>query len=1347
MRKLMFIALLFILPSTLLAKEVGKITAIQGLVEILRDGKPPAIEAKIDMQINEKDAIRTKSDSRAEITLLDGTVIKIAPRSRVDISEYLFDEKVVKATLGLPRGKVGAYVAKETTEKISLDPKANRFEIKTPVAVAGVRGTVPIVTHRANVTTVLVVTGRLYVFNPRIPERVAELVAGQVTTVREGQAPSPPRTVSPREIEREVRDITVPRREEQRRGELREPSPAEPRIGARTFPVEAERREIFSVFERLEGEGETPSRTLAQTIGQAGFMVRTEEIRTFTPPLTEVQTQLTSPPPPPPPPPPEPEPQPPPPPPPPEPTPQPQPEPQPPPPPPPPQPEPTPPPQPEPTPPPQPEPGPQPEPQPPEPPPSGGGGGTVPSYSINVEFLSATPGSVGLNFRASSSDQRAIRVQYRVCTYQDCGTWNYGNQGYENSPTITVPVQASTQTGYRIEFKAQDSSGIPSANTATYPSSSDYIYALFQQFSGDINGTSAIGKVSTIRGNISDADKGKGVYVITPSQHIGFTQSIAAGGGNISSNFWSLSASGGTGQGSTATYSNSRFTLITPQSVYRSSGSISATLSDGNINQIESQPSVREYPLGFSSKIDAAFHDYDSTEKKVYAIQDPNSAKFLLGITSDFTYPDSGTVSTSSSAVGVVSHNQGIWWGDWTRNDQSSNAEIKGFAAGYMKDSSNFDYMMYGLYSDFARKNLGLVSGNKGTGTNLFLDSVKVLDIEPQLTFKKVSGAFDQPVTNFWTNRIQGSYTGFFTSNQDNLAIGPTVIFTTSQGKISSATISPRHGSDGPIEPWGVFGIELGGTYSSQNPPTGLVLEFSGTHWDNRDGSQGTPDYWIGLVQDSQINNGLMSGTFLGKFMTPTHYGTMSGRMLGEMESDRWVGVILGEYGTDKLVELGSNVHLSGAKIYRNDLDDDLKDYTGTQSAEIVAYLGSDSSSQRLYSVGKIDPPENIVLQPGSSQSPGPGYVWVSPLADEMSEAYKVYAAGRIAPYEEGSEMRYAIDGNIFGILKNSGSYNGLFKGNITSLNSGHGVLTLEKAFSMEGTISGSAVFSSHSQITSEMSSTDVELVESGSVQGIQNKTVRAFLDSGNFGIGSIALGGTYSSVPQGEWYFAFRGAFGNDFTMEAISTGNIWGHENYILKNVIKGSTYGCYYDLAPSSPVTGIFIGETVGTFNPTGQKWQTATVGVFLETNTFLNNLSTLGSIGVPTVEVGNASFKYENENCSNNCFDSVQMNEVKFFSTATQQKPLIWATSNVQGSFKGTPAETSIQLSAISGASGNINFEITRWGSSTWAGKVYTDSAYPINLSGGSYSGEVHMRGVAAGTINDSSFSGTAAGYVK
>lgn len=209
MKKLIYsMFIIFIFIPQLFAQEVGKIKVIQGKVDIIREGKPPAMEAKLNQSIYPKDIIKTKTSSKVEIAFKDGTVIKIGQRSRVDISEYLLEGPILKAKIDLQQGRVEAYVSKDSVDKINSSPKANRFEIRTPIAVAGVRGTDFIVSHDANLTTtVIVISGKVYAYNINIPDQIIELQSGEMTIIKGINLPKPPFPITPQYLDKYQKTI------------------------------------------------------------------------------------------------------------------------------------------------------------------------------------------------------------------------------------------------------------------------------------------------------------------------------------------------------------------------------------------------------------------------------------------------------------------------------------------------------------------------------------------------------------------------------------------------------------------------------------------------------------------------------------------------------------------------------------------------------------------------------------------------------------------------------------------------------------------------------------------------------------------------------------------------------------------------------------------------------------------------------------------------------------------------------------------------------------------------------------------------------------------------------------
>lgn len=187
------------------AERIGAFSKVEGQVDVMRGGALPAVAAKAGDPVHVGDFIRTKTNARAEVTFSDGNLLKIAQRSRIDISEYLAAGSGDSRKFNLPRGKVQAVVTKGSP----TGKTANRFEIHTPNAVAGVRGTEFFVFHDRNVTGILVKEGSVYAFNPKVPKNVVTIPAGTVTTVSEKGAPQSPRPASDAEKRNMEKETTV----------------------------------------------------------------------------------------------------------------------------------------------------------------------------------------------------------------------------------------------------------------------------------------------------------------------------------------------------------------------------------------------------------------------------------------------------------------------------------------------------------------------------------------------------------------------------------------------------------------------------------------------------------------------------------------------------------------------------------------------------------------------------------------------------------------------------------------------------------------------------------------------------------------------------------------------------------------------------------------------------------------------------------------------------------------------------------------------------------------------------------------------------------------------------------
>lgn len=133
--KLLFallLALQMIIPSSILAAAVGQFTSIVGDVAQTRAGV--AIKPAVKSTIESNDVIVTGDKSSASLFLNDESAITLAAGSKLVVKELSIKGNTRKGLFSLTMGKLTANVRKFVGGN-------NVFEIQTPNAVAGVRGT------------------------------------------------------------------------------------------------------------------------------------------------------------------------------------------------------------------------------------------------------------------------------------------------------------------------------------------------------------------------------------------------------------------------------------------------------------------------------------------------------------------------------------------------------------------------------------------------------------------------------------------------------------------------------------------------------------------------------------------------------------------------------------------------------------------------------------------------------------------------------------------------------------------------------------------------------------------------------------------------------------------------------------------------------------------------------------------------------------------------------------------------------------------------------------------------------------------------------------------------------
>jgi hypothetical protein len=134
---ILVLMLALLIPTAVQATVVGRLTQVEGRVDLLKKGELPALPVAVGQEIGPGDVLRTKSLSTAQIKFVDDTVLDIAPESRVAIEEYLYDAAQGKrrAVLRVFRGLVHTLVSR------ILQMEKPDFIMKTHTGILGVRGT------------------------------------------------------------------------------------------------------------------------------------------------------------------------------------------------------------------------------------------------------------------------------------------------------------------------------------------------------------------------------------------------------------------------------------------------------------------------------------------------------------------------------------------------------------------------------------------------------------------------------------------------------------------------------------------------------------------------------------------------------------------------------------------------------------------------------------------------------------------------------------------------------------------------------------------------------------------------------------------------------------------------------------------------------------------------------------------------------------------------------------------------------------------------------------------------------------------------------------------------------
>ena len=180
----------------------GTLTVVKGDVQVIGAKDHQTHPARAGARVFAGDSIQTGHDSRAKVTMVDSNVLNISPDTKMQIEKYEFNPTQNKKNviLSVDYGKL------RSTVNQKYDGEENKYHVKTPSAVAGVRGTDFLVSFDKASQSSQVVTFRGQVEVGSSVDSVGHIVApvkvnpGQATSAAAGRAPSIPALLPPQQL-------------------------------------------------------------------------------------------------------------------------------------------------------------------------------------------------------------------------------------------------------------------------------------------------------------------------------------------------------------------------------------------------------------------------------------------------------------------------------------------------------------------------------------------------------------------------------------------------------------------------------------------------------------------------------------------------------------------------------------------------------------------------------------------------------------------------------------------------------------------------------------------------------------------------------------------------------------------------------------------------------------------------------------------------------------------------------------------------------------------------------------------------------------------------------------------
>ena len=574
-----------------------------------------------------------------------------------------------------------------------------------------------------------------------------------------------------------------------------------------------------------------------------------------------------------------------------------------------------------------------------------------------------------------------------------------------------------------------------------------------------------------------------------------------------------------------------------------------------------------EEPLAWSAEIDAAYNYYSYDDEAVY-YSHSNHYGIIGATASPFESP--GTPVGITLMGETYPYGDIAWWGYLEGSyagDRSTIPDGGGFIAGRTNPNTNsIDGALVTLYID--------PSGNAGTLSGNFsgehYPDINMWQASGTMTAtQRATGYYDDGV-EWWTdgNSIDGYFNGAFNTKDGGEIYNNNGIRDISWGYLGSYTTWLV--KDGAPEPWGIYNIELGGYYDPSTSDD-WTLAMGGNSWTGKD----SREYWLATVKGNQWSDRMIAGTLTGKYLTNAVLGTINGDLFGGFDtydSGMWEAVAIGTFEEKPLAFSGSFDNSKGAfGSYVPSVKDIRLD-----NGSITGLLGGTEPFGET--------PVAVTLM-GEYYNPWNNKLWGINISGSTIDGTTTFlgTAGGIALNNTlkggllGLYIRDTGEGYRAGYISSSdelGKFayiNGNFYPSINMFDASGSVtayLDHETSVSPDWLLTGK-----DDAGNSVLESDNFNGIIGGNIKGTLRGESINIVDQ-NWGLWKASSGGTYDSVPNGNW-----DAVAGVIEKEEYSTrysivfldGGAWG-ENGEINGTINGRSLS-YTDLGE---ISGYFIGD---------------------------------------------------------------------------------------------------------------------------------------------------------------------------